>query len=191
LTPAFDDENVVCRRTVTTHEYLYDTGESNLKRELMYGRLREPAAPYFAYQELVLRIAMLLRKHADSRDLGVVAIAPLDVILDPAANLVVQPDVLFVAKERRPIIRNQVWGAPDLVVEVLSLGTERRDRLDKIALYRQYGVRECWLVDFVETALLIHDFTGPHPSERRARGIDSVRSTVLPELQTSGFGIFS
>jgi len=65
------------------------------------------------------------------------------VVLDRERALIVQPDVLFVAHDRLSIIRDQVWGAPDLVAEVLSIGTEAHDRIDKVAWYRQYGVREC------------------------------------------------
>ena len=59
----------------------------------------------------------------------------------------VQPDVIFIANERLDIIRERVEGAADLVVEVLSPGTRRRDRLDKRDLYEQHGVKEYWLVD--------------------------------------------
>jgi Uma2 family endonuclease len=176
---------------MTTDEYLYDTEESNRKCELAYGVVREPPSPFFSHQELVLRIAMLLRTHVEPRDLGKVAIAPLDVVLDRDRALILQPDVLFVACDRLSIIRNQVWGPPDLVVEVLSLSTERRDRTGKMQLYRQYGVREAWLVDLIEEQVVVHDFTGALPLQRAARGVDSVRSAVLPELETSAFGIFA
>jgi len=107
---------------VTTREYL-NTDETNRKRELRFGRLREPPAPFFSHQQLVLRVARLLSSHVEPRNLGAVAIAPIDVILDADKHLVVQPDVVFVARERQAIVQNQIWGAPDLVVEVLSIGT--------------------------------------------------------------------
>jgi Uma2 family endonuclease len=88
----------------------------------VYGRFPEPPAPFFSHQQLVLQVARLLQDHVEPRRLGRVAIAPLDVILDEEAALIVQPDVLFVSAERLSIIHNQVWGAPDLVVEVLSAG---------------------------------------------------------------------
>lgn len=176
---------------MTTNEYLYDTEETNRIRELAAGFLREPPAPFFSHQSLVLKVARLLGDHAEPRRLGRVAVAPVDVILDRERALIVQPDVLFVATERLSIIRNQVWGAPDLVAEVLSFSTENRDRGEKLEWYRHYGVRECWLVDLGREQLTIVDFTGASPVERVARGVGTVRSTVLPQLEVSGYGVFS
>src|SRR5450756_1169623 len=116
---------------MTTWEYL-DTEETNKRRELTYGMVREPPAPFFCHQSVVLKVARMLCDHVEPRGLGRVGIAPIDVILDRDRALVVQPDVLFVAAERESIIRDQVWGAPDLVVEVLSAGTVARDRDEQL-----------------------------------------------------------
>ena len=59
----------------------------------------------------------------------------------------VQPDVVYVAPENLAIVGDFITGSPDLVVEVLSHGTARRDRGEKLGLYAQSGVREYWLVD--------------------------------------------
>ena len=66
-----------------------------------------------------------------------------------------------------------------------------RDRGQKLAWYRQYGVRECWLVDLYGDSVTMVDFTGPSPVERVAKGGDSIRSAVLPELDLSALGLFS
>jgi Uma2 family endonuclease len=186
LIPSADDGIVV---VVTTEQYLYSTEETNRKRELAFGKLREPPAPFFSHQELVLRVARLLCSHVEPRHLGKVAVAPVDVILDHERALIVQPDVLFVSQERLSIVRDQVWGAPDLVVEVLSSGTERRDRHEKLGWYREYGVRECWLVDLFHQQVVIVDFI--EPAERASKGVESIRSAVLPSLEASAFGVFA
>lgn len=78
--------------------------------------------------------------------LGRVYIAPFDVVLSETD--VVQPDVIFVSQERAHVItRNNIQGAPDLVIEVLSPATAHRDRTFKRALYARHGVNEFWLVD--------------------------------------------
>src|SRR5260221_2358728 len=107
------------RCTMTADEYLYETDETNQARELSYGMVREPPAPFFSHQSLVLQVARVWSDHVEPRGLGRVAVAPVDVVLDEARALILQPDVLFVASQRLSIIRNQVCGAPDLVSEVL------------------------------------------------------------------------
>lgn len=181
------DDGIVV--VVTTEQYLYDTEETNRKRELAFGKVREPPAPFFSHQELVLRVARLLCSHVGPRGLGRVAVAPIDVILDRERALIVQPDVLFISQERLSIVRDQVWGAPDLVVEVLSNRTARRDRHEKLDWYRQYGVRECWLIDLSNESVVVIDFV--EPAERASTGIESIRSAVLPALDASAFGIFA
>jgi Uma2 family endonuclease len=176
---------------VTTNEYLYDTEESNRIRELARGVVRAPPAPFFSHQVLVLKIARILGDHAEPQQRGRVAIAPVDVVLDRDRALIVQPDVLFVSTARLSIISNQVWGAPDLVAEILSPGTEQHDRGEKLGWYRQYGVRECWLVDPRREQVTVVDFTGPFPVERVAWGVELIRSAVLPELRWRAFRIFA
>ena len=175
---------------MTTDEYLYDTEETNRIRELAMGMVREPPAPFFSHQALVLRVARLWGDHVEPRKLGRVAIAPLDVILDRERALILQPDVLFVSTERLSIIRDQVWGAPDLVAEILSHGTQDRDHSEKLEWYRQYGVRECWLVDTEAAQVTRIDLTGPQPDVQVARGVSLIHSVVLPELRMRAVAIF-
>ena len=79
-------------------------------------------------------------------DLGEVFIAPCDVVLSETD--VVQPDLLFVSKERSHIINeDNIRGAPDLVIEILSPSTAQRDRTLKRTLYALHGVPEYWQAD--------------------------------------------
>src|SRR6478735_5678089 len=57
------------RRPMTTYDYL-DGEETNRQRELAYGVLREPPAPFFSHQEVVFRVALLLQNHVEPRSLG-------------------------------------------------------------------------------------------------------------------------
>src|SRR5207247_3427948 len=122
----------------------------------------------------------ILGGHVGPRALGRVGVAPLDVVLDRDANLVVQPDVLFVAADRLSIINRQIWGAPDLVVEVLSFSTTAHDRGPKLVWYCQYGVRECWHVDAARLQISVFDFTHNPLAERIAAVTTTVQSAVFP-----------
>jgi Uma2 family endonuclease len=172
-----DDENVV---VMTVRDY-FSSEEDNRRRELIWGVVREPPSPFFAHQVVVTRIGVLLSLHVQQHELGVVIAAPLDVVLDEARALIVQPDVLFVSNDRMPIIRDRVWGAPDLVVEVVSPGSARYDRLTKTEWYRMYGVREYWLVDPGSNAITVVNLQpADEPATRRFERNQRVESVVLP-----------
>jgi len=176
------------RQTVGT----YLAGRETLRRrELVWGWAREPAAPRWGHQEIVTRITVLLYQHVHQRRLGRVCASPIDVVLDEARALVVQPDVVFVSNDRAGIIRGQVWGAPDLVVEVESPGTWRRDRVWKRRWYRQYGVREYWLIDPVGRSVTVLTFPVRGRVRRRSfRGRASIESAVLPGLRAAAAKVF-
>jgi Uma2 family endonuclease len=61
---------------------------------------------------------------------------------------VYQPDIVFVAKENGHLIKeNGLYGAPDMVIEILSPSTEKYDKGPKKDIYEQYGVKEYWIVE--------------------------------------------
>jgi len=167
---------------MTTEQYLYDTEETNRIRELAMGVIREPA-PAASHQNVVLRLAMFLGLHNEANKFGQVLVAPVDVVLDAENALILQPDILVIRTERLSIVKDQVWGAPDLVIEVLSPSTASYDRTEKLGWYRQYGVREYWLVDQLAREITIHDFTAALPMQRVARGMQRVQSTVLSDFR--------
>jgi len=162
-------------------EYL--AGEETARpRELAYGILREPPAPSFDHQVIVGRVYERLARHVRQRGAGLVVHSPVDVVLDAAQALVVQPDVAFIAAARREICRDRVWGGPDLVVEVLSTATRRHDRTTKLAWYREYGVRECWIVDPISRQIVVVPLT-PQADPRTFEEDHVIRSVVLPRLR--------
>jgi Uma2 family endonuclease len=132
-------------RRWTFDELVAELPESNLPTELWDGELIMSPAPSFFHQEIVARFYKALDAWVTQRHLGKTGIAPLDMVL--ATRRATQPDVVFIANERLGIIEERIMGAADLVAEVLSPGSRRRDRIDKRDLYEQYGVREYWIID--------------------------------------------
>ena len=114
--------------------------------ELIDGEFYEmAAAPSSIHQRILLVLARLMADWVDQQRLGEVFIAAFDVILSD--NDTMQPDILFVAEERRSIITDRACeGAPDLVVEVLSPSTSGRDLTLKRERYALFGIREYWIV---------------------------------------------
>jgi Uma2 family endonuclease len=112
--------------------------------ELIFGRFYVTPAPTRLHQFLVTRLGRLFDEIAEATG-GLALVAPLDVRL--ADHSTVQPDLVYFALKHTDRVGNSVEGAPDLVVEVLSPGTGRRDRGEKLRLYAESGVREYWLFD--------------------------------------------
>lgn len=171
----------------------YLRGEETVRRrELVWGVVREPPAPLYNHQALLLGVATRLSRHVRRHRLGVIAVAPLDVVLDKGQGLVLQPDVAFVSSDRMHIIRGQVWGPPDLVIEVLSRGSVRYDRGEKLSWYGRYGVRECWIVDPLSRVVDVVTFPRPEASgtRRRFEGRQFLRSAILPRLRLQARVLF-
>jgi Uma2 family endonuclease len=117
--------------------------------ELLDGDLYMVPAPTTKHQLISSNLHAILREHARRHQLGAVFYAPVDVILGQGdAREVAQPDIVFIAEGRRGIIQlHGIAGPPDLVVEILSPGTQERDRGYKRTMYARHGVGEYWIVD--------------------------------------------
>ncbi|MCC6492648.1 MAG: Uma2 family endonuclease [Pirellulales bacterium] len=113
--------------------------------ELIRGELVMSPAPRSAHQIMVGELYAVLWTAAKTSG-GLAIVSPADVVLSDSTIL--QPDVLYIAKHRRGIVGDRVNGPPDLVVEVLSQGAERRDRVAKLDAYARYEVPEFWIVDY-------------------------------------------
>ena len=103
-------------------------------------------APSFFHQKIVARFYKVAgRLGRRSTGWGKTALAPIDMVL--TTRRATQPDVVFISNEHLGIIKERIMGAADLVAEVISPGSRRRDRIDKRDLYEQHGVHEYWLID--------------------------------------------
>ncbi len=180
------------RGRMSVAEYLTQP-ETTQPMELVWGAVREPPAPFYSHQTVVTTLAAVLHQHVHERRLGTVCVSPIDVVLDADRALIVQPDIVFVSAARREIVRGQIWGAPDLVVEVASPSSARRDRTVKLEWYRTYGVRECWLVDPKRRSVTVVPLAadGRRRRPRRFTGAARIESELLGRLGVSTAEVFS
>ena len=104
-------------------------------------------APKYTHQRLVLLLAKKLSNHTDTANLGEVLISPVDVYLEDLSSAV-QPDLIYVSTKNMGIMNEDgyIYGAPDLVIEVLS-SDRKRDLVLKKSLYERAGVKEYFVVD--------------------------------------------
>jgi len=116
------------------------------RHELIDGEHYVTPSPNLRHQAISGRLHLLIGAWLRDHPTGQIYYAPLDVIFSRFD--VVEPDLLYVSNERAAEILGQyVTGAPDLVIEIGSPSTRRRDETIKRNLYEGSGVTEYWVVD--------------------------------------------
>ncbi len=135
---------VTTARRLTYEDYANTPDDE--RYELIDGALIMVPGPNMPHQRNQSKLGSRMAVFAEDNDLGVVFFSDTDVVLSHTD--VVKPDLLFVSKERQDIITlANIRGAPDLIIEILSPSTSRRDWNDKRELYAERGVREYLVID--------------------------------------------
>ncbi len=130
---------------LTYEDYLLFPDDGK-RHEIIDGDHYVTPAPKTKHQKVSLNLTVALGSFVKQRGLGLVLAAPSDVILSD--ENVVQPDLLFVSTARATIVtEDNIRGAPDLVVEIISETTRKKDEVTKRKLYERFGVQEYWVVD--------------------------------------------
>ncbi len=164
-----------------------------VRYELLDGEMIRLTSPNEAHQRIIIRLGAKLYQFVDSRNQGAIYVAPFGVVFGPPGEEeVAEPDILFVAKERDRIIREDaVHGAPDLVIEILSPFTKERDKNYKRKLYAKYGVKEYWLIDPEEETIEILALARKNYERYEIyKKIDILISPLLPKLRIALKEIF-
>lgn len=170
--PAFE------RRDWTYDDYL--RLDDDTRYEIIEGALEVVPAPDIGHQRIAGELSDALRAYVKEHVLGEVFFAPVDVKLSD--RNVVQPDLLFVSRERSAILAGRdVQGPPDLVVEIISPSSTSRDRIVKKRLYERFGVREYWLVDPAGRRIDVFLLEGrEYRLTATAAGSGAISSSVIP-----------
>lgn len=119
--------------------------------QLIDGQLVMSPSPSLKHQITIGKVFKVLDAFAETIS-GLAVLSPIDIYFDD--RNVLQPDVLLVSKERKNILSERgLEGAPDLIVEVLSISNSTYDRYEKKKKYCQFGVLEYWLIDPVNETI--------------------------------------
>lgn len=133
-------------------------GEGPPFAELIDGNLVMAPSPFRSHQRVIFEIAYQIRNHLETHPVGECYLAPFDVHFSDKDVLC--PDLSFFSTDRIHLLSDRgAEGAPDLVVEVLSPATARRDRKEKREIYTRHGVRELWLVNTELETIEVFDLT--------------------------------
>lgn len=156
--------------------------------EIIDGELFVTRSPHRRHQQVCGKIFGQLDAWSEPSGLGETIVAP-GLIFSVEDSVI--PDVVWVSRGRLAQIEDRaghLTGAPELVIEVLSPGTqnERRDKEAKLKLYSVHGVREYWIVDRINQQIEVY---------RREQaqlvlvatllGDDEITSPLLPEFSCS------
>ena len=173
---------------LTYQDYL-DLPQSEDRYEFIDGELYVAPTPIPEHQGFLGELYVIVRAFVRENRLGRVYFAPIGVVL--SEENVFQPDLIYISNERLDIIGQNIIGAPDLVVEVLSPSTERFDRTVKRERYAKFGVREYWIADIIARTIEVNVSDG---NEFAVAGVygegEAFESPLLPGLTVDISGVF-
>lgn len=176
----------------------YKTWPSAERWEIIDGLAFMQAAPSRLHQEVLMEISRQLSNYLAGSPCRVYP-APFCVRLpergkpaDKEIPTVVEPDVSVVC-DRSKLDDEGCIGAPDLIVEIVSPSSARRDRVDKFNKYEKAGVREYWLIEpelkLVTVFLLQPDGRFGRPENHTEA--DTVKCGIFPGLSVDLGSVFS
>jgi Uma2 family endonuclease len=157
------------------------------RHEIIDGVHYVSPSPVTRHQRILLRLAHVLAAYLDEHPVGEVFIAPFDILLSDFD--IVVPDLIYLSKQHAHFLTEKnLQGPSDLVVEILSPGTRRRDEGLKRDLYERVGVREYWLVDPKANVVRVYRRGKSGfklPQTLSAAAGDLLTTTLLPGFQVS------
>jgi len=117
------------------------------RHELIDGEHYVTPSPSTKHQRISGSVHLLIASWLEIHPIGQVFYAPYDVVFSDVD--VVEPDLLYLSNERAAEVLTPLHakGVPELVVEIASKGTRKRDETIKRRLYERSGVSEYWVVD--------------------------------------------
>jgi Uma2 family endonuclease len=166
-----------------TYDDFVNFPDDGKRHEIIAGEHYVTPSPNTKHQAVVGNLHLSIAAYLKARQVGYVFMAPFDVLFSDLD--VVEPDLLYVSKARLDVLTTaHVRGAPDLCVEVLSIGTRRTDEITKRKLYERFGVEEYWVVDPDLDAIKIYrraaDSTFVRAAELSAEHDDVLTTPLLP-----------
>jgi Uma2 family endonuclease len=164
------------------------------RHEVIDGEHYVTPSPNTAHQRVSGNLHLLIGSWLETHRIGRIFYAPFDVIFTDFD--IVEPDLLYFSNERAAAVLTpqHVRGAPEIVVEIASPGTRKRDETIKRHLYEREGVSEYWVVDPDVEVVRVFRLRGNDAFDRvvelsREAG-DALTTSLLPGLEMPLVRIF-
>jgi Uma2 family endonuclease len=181
-------QKVTCR---AFREMDFPDGDTFLY-ELLNGVIVRKSAPHIIHQRISQKLLLLFVQFINQHQLGEMFYAPVDVVLNK--ENAPQPDLVFVSKHNTAILDVEegiINGVPDLVVEIIFPGSVKRDRIEKMAIYEQFKIKEYWLVDPNNQSIEIYTLQNDkYTLHAFADATEKVQSVVLAGLEVDAAVVF-
>jgi Uma2 family endonuclease len=164
------------------------------RHELIDGEHYVTASPLLRHQKILGRLHLIVGTWLETHPIGEMLLSPLDVVFSDVD--VVVPDLLYMSNERasQVITPKHIRGAPELVVEIGSPSTRKRDETIKRRLYERSGVSEYWVVDPELDVVRVYRREGERfgrAVELSAEAGETLETPLLPGLRIPLTRIFA
>jgi Uma2 family endonuclease len=169
-----------------TYDDFVQFPDDGMRHELIDGEHYVTPSPNTKHQTLSINLTVLIGSWLERNPIGQLFHAPFDVVF---SNFdVVEPDLLYLSNARAAdaLTPQHVRGVPELVIEIASPGTRKRDETVKRRLYERAGVSEYWVVDPEIDTVCVYRLEGDafaRVIELAADAGDIVTSALLPGLE--------
>ena len=185
LVPGSDDVRVNNPGLKLTYDDFVLFPDDGKRHELIDGEHYVTPSPNRKHQKVSGNLFLLIGTWLEQHPIGQIYFAPFDVIFSMFD--IVEPDLLYMSNERaqRVLTDANVKGTPELVIEIGSEGTRKRDETIKRRLYERSGVSEYWVVDpEIDVVRVYRRGTGgfKRPIELRAEDNEVLTTPLLPGL---------
>jgi Uma2 family endonuclease len=183
--PGSDAMNPLNPRVKLTYDDFVLFPDDGKRHELIDGEHYVTPSPNTRHQQISGDLFALIWTYLEGNPVGRIFHAPYDVVFSQFD--VVEPDLLYVSNERAAnvVTPQHVRGVPDIVMEIASPGTRKRDATIKRRLYEQAGVSEYWMIDPEIDVVRIYRRTGEgfdRPIELSRAASDVLATPLLPGL---------
>lgn len=150
--------------------------------ELIDGQLYMMAPPNRIHQEISFSLSRKIADYIDQTG-GACKVypAPFAVFLNADVKNYVEPDISVIC-DKNKLTDKGCSGAPDWIIEIVSPGSQRMDYMTKLFKYRTCGVREYWIVDPKDKAVVVYDFENNDMRKHDFTNDSVVRVGIYPEF---------
>ena len=146
------------KRNFTYADYL--KWPDDVRAEIIHGIAYMMSPPLTSHQRVSMRLSQFISNFLERKTCEVFA-APFGVRLFPKEDMsddtVVEPDIVVICDPSK-IDERGCNGAPDLIIEILSPSSRRKDRSIKRELYQKANVREYWMISPEDREIEVHLF---------------------------------